>query len=225
MTRIAPPEAERALIQRATHDPEAFGQLFEQNFDAVFGYVFRRIGDWDAARDLTSEVFLKALKALWRYRWSGKPFAAWLFAIANNEMRMYYRRGGRAPQSLDTLRREAGIDPVDPTSLAAERQRAEEEEERSTEFVRVRVALTQLPLKYQEVLALRYFEGKSVADVALFLGKRQGTVKSLLSRGVARLRELLSSAQPISSHGIEQVARTNEQFPARSPGSSKDILG
>ena len=220
-TPHASPEAERALIERATHDPEAFGKLFEQNFDALFGYVFRRIGDWDAARDLTSEDFLKALKALWRYRWSGKPFAAWLFAIANNELRMYYRRGKRAPQSLDRLRMEAGIDPADPASLAAERQRAEEEEERSTEFVRVRAALTQLPLKYQEVLALRYFEGKSVPDVALLLGKREGTVKSLLSRGVARLRELLPSTQPISSDGIEQIARNNEQLPKRSPGSSK----
>lgn len=90
-------ETDRALIERAPRDPAAFGALFERHFDTVFGYIVRRTRDWDAARDLTSEVFLKALRNAWRYKWKGVPVSAWLFAIANNELRMYFRRGARVP--------------------------------------------------------------------------------------------------------------------------------
>ena len=66
-------DSDRALIERAPRDPAAFGTLFERHFDAVFGYIVRRTRDWDAARDLTSEVFLKALRNAWRYKWKGVP--------------------------------------------------------------------------------------------------------------------------------------------------------
>lgn len=191
---MAPPtdETDRQLLERARHDPAAFGALFERHFDAVFGYVVRRTRDWDAAKDLTSEVFLKALKNAWRYRWKGVPVSAWLFGIANNELRMYFRRGKRAPMSLDALVAKSGLAPADPGTLARERWEAEAELERAEAFTRVQAALVRIPFKYQEAIALRFFEGKSVGEVARILGKREGTVKSLLSRGVARLRKLLT---------------------------------
>lgn len=184
-------ESDRALVERARRDPEAFGVLFERHFDAIFGYLHRRTGDWDAARDLASETFLKALRSLWRYRWTGVPFSAWLYSIATNELRMHLRRGRRAPGALDELF-PGGIPIADPAALLAERERAEHDEEVAHEFVRVRRALLHLPLKYQEAIALRWFEEKSVAEVAAILGRREGTVKSLLSRGMAMLRERLA---------------------------------
>ncbi len=189
-------DSDRVLVERAKSDPEAFGRLFDRYFDPIFAYLFRRTGDWEASRDLASETFLKALKALPRYRWQGRPLSAWLFAIATNELRMYYRRGQRAPASLDALIAESGVSVPDPSTLDQERQAAEHELERSEEFVRVRKALTALPLKYQEAIALRYFEEKSVAEVAEILGKPEGTVKSLLSRGLERLRRTLDQTQP-----------------------------
>jgi len=55
--------------------------------------------------------------------------------------------------------------------------------------------LTRLPLKYQEAIALRYFEEKTVAEVAEILGKPEGTVKSLVSRGLERLRAVIEQTQ------------------------------
>lgn len=185
-------ETDRSLLERARHDPSAFGTLFERHFDAVFGYIVRRTRDWDAAKDLTSEVFLKALKNAWRHRWKGVPVSAWFFGIANNELRMYFRRGKRAPVSLEGVVEASGQVIVDPRSLATERQEAEAELERAEAFTRVQAALLQLPVKYQEAIALRFFERKSIAEIARILGKREGTVKSLISRGVARLRTLLA---------------------------------
>jgi RNA polymerase sigma-70 factor (ECF subfamily) len=182
---------DRTLIHRARRDPDSFGVLFDRHAEAIHGYIFRRTADWDLARDLTSEVFLKAYRSLWRYRWSGVPVSAWLYAIATNEIRMAYRRRKRAPSSLDALRHEAGFDVADPSSLAAERAAAERELERHAQYREAVRAMTALPIAYQEALSLRYFEQKSVAEIAQILGRREGTVKSLLSRGMARLRILL----------------------------------
>ena len=186
--------SDRELLSRSGSDPEAFGVLFERHFDKIFGYIFRRVGSWDAARDLTSEVFLKALRTRWRFRWTGAPVSAWLYAIATNEIRMYLRSGRRAPVSLDALISEAGIRTSDALVSAAREQQAEAELrlEQSQEFERTRIAMLKLPIKYQEVIALRFFEERSIAEIAVVLGKREGTVKSLLSRGLSLLRDMLA---------------------------------
>ncbi len=56
------------------------------------------------------------------------------------------------------------------------------------EFATVQKQLLQLSIKYQEVVALRYFEEKSIYEISAILGKKEGTVKSLLSRGLEKLR-------------------------------------
>jgi len=186
------PDTDHDLIERAKVDHEAFGALFERHFDPIFGYIARRTGDYDAARDLTSETFLKALKNVSRYRVTDVPVSAWLYAIATNEIRLYFRRGRRAPLSLDQLSADAGLDVPSWSELASsERESADLELERTQEFARVQRALLEIPIKYQEVIALRFFEEKSIAEVAAILEKPEGTVKSLLSRGLARLREIL----------------------------------
>jgi RNA polymerase sigma-70 factor (ECF subfamily) len=65
---------------------------------------------------------------------------------------------------------------------------AEEEMSRREEFLRLHKTLTGLPLKYQEVISLRFFEKKSIKDISQILGKKEGTVKSLLHRGLEQLR-------------------------------------
>ena len=182
---------ERLIIERAQRDPEAFGVLFERYYPAIFGYVHRRIGDWDAANDLTSEVFLKAFKGLWKYRWQGVPFSAWLYRIATNEVRMHFRRGTKPTLSLDQMSEECGFEPLDPASLEAEKLEAERKLQEHEDFLMVREKILLLDIKYQDVIALRYFERKSVKEIAEILRKREGTVKSLLSRGIAKLKDLL----------------------------------
>jgi len=195
---VAPSDSrssDQTVIEQAKHDPAAFGILFDRHFGSIFAYLVRRTGDWEASRDLASETFLKALKALPRYRWQGRPVSAWLFAIATNELRMYYRRGQRAPASLDALVAGSAVYVADPSTLDDERQAVERELEQNAEFALVRRALTRLPLKYQEAIALRYFEEKTVAEVAEILGKPEGTVKSLVSRGLERLRAVIEQTQ------------------------------
>jgi len=182
---------ERSIIERAKKDPEAFGILFEQHYHAIFGYVFRRVEDWNASKDITSEVFLKAFKSLWRYRWQGIPFSSWLYRIATNEVRMYFRKWRRPIVSLDQLMEEIGFEPIDPQTLEAERAEAERKFRESDDFLAIRSKMLALPIKYQDVIMLRYFERKNVKEIAEILNKKEGTVKSLLSRGIRKLRHLL----------------------------------
>src|SRR5437016_4159571 len=82
-------DEERSIIERAKKDPEAFGLLFEQQYPAIFGYVFRRVGDWTVSKDITSEVFLKAHKSLWRYRWQESHFHPGFIASQRTRYRCF----------------------------------------------------------------------------------------------------------------------------------------
>ena len=80
-----PSEAkERLLVEAAQKDPGRFGELYELHFERVYAYIARRVRDRDAAEDLTSEVFHRALSSLPRFDWRGIPFAVWLLRIASN---------------------------------------------------------------------------------------------------------------------------------------------
>jgi len=163
----------------------------DQHYAAIFGYIHRRVQNWNDSQDIASEVFFKAFKGLWKYRWQGVPFSAWLFRIATNEIRMYFRRGRRPNLSLNQLMEEQGFEPADPQTLDAEKMEAERKLNQYQEFLGLQSRILKLPLKYQEVIVLRYFEQKSVKEIAQILAKREGTVKSLLSRGIGRLRILV----------------------------------
>ena len=75
---------ERSLIEAAQRDPVHFAELYENNFDRVYGFLARRVGNRDEAQDLTAEVFHQALAGLARFQWRGAPFATWLLGIAAN---------------------------------------------------------------------------------------------------------------------------------------------
>jgi RNA polymerase sigma-70 factor (ECF subfamily) len=107
------------------------------------------------------------------------------------KIRMHFRRGARPLLSLEQLNEECGFDPIDPGTLESEKAEAERKLQEYEDFLAIRKKVILLSLKYQDVITLRYFEGKSIKGIAEILDKREGTVKSLLSRGIAKLKDLL----------------------------------
>jgi RNA polymerase sigma-70 factor (ECF subfamily) len=73
--------------------------------------------------------------------------------------------------------------------MEQDREAMESELQQHEQFVKVLGALKTLPEKHQEVIALRYFEGKNNREIAEILNLNEGTLKSLLSRGLEKLRE------------------------------------
>ena len=182
------PVDEQDLIQRAKRDPEAFGVLFDMYYDAIFGYVLKRVGNVHIAQDIVSETFFKALDRLWQFRWRGISISSWFYRIASNEINQYFRKNKHNPHSLDTLLEEQGFELPDDVDVLEEILKQEYELLQAKEWQVVRKHMEVLPEKYQEVLALRYFEDKKVSEIAEILGKKEGTVKSLLSRAVSKLQ-------------------------------------
>jgi RNA polymerase sigma-70 factor, ECF subfamily len=167
---------ERLLIQAAQKDPSRFAQLYELNFERVYGFVVRRVQDRDAAEDLTSDVFHKALANLRQFEWRGAPFAAWLLRIAANAIT---DRGKR------TSREVVGIDDPEDIDAASSALPPMEEVEHQAQLFRM---VNELPGEQRRVVVMRFAEEKSIREIAQELGKSEGAVKQMQFRGLEALR-------------------------------------
>ncbi|MFQ5638082.1 MAG: RNA polymerase sigma factor, partial [bacterium] len=94
---------EKELIKKAKTEPDAFGVLFDAYYEKIFGYVHRRTLDFDVAQDIASEVFFKAYKSFWKFRWRGVSISTWFYRIATNEVNYYFRKKRYSPRSLNQL--------------------------------------------------------------------------------------------------------------------------
>jgi RNA polymerase sigma-70 factor (ECF subfamily) len=192
-------EQEKALVERAKNNTEAFGVLYDKYYSQIFGYVLRRTANIDVAQDVTSEVFLKALKNIGQFHWRGVPFSSWLYRIATNEIANSFRGKGRREALIEKVTNSTSLSDV---SVEVEITRAEEELQKHEEFLALHENIAKLPLKYQEVITLRFFEKKQLKEIGTILGKREGTVKSLLHRGLAKLRKHMEEMQPFTKERV-----------------------
>jgi len=180
---------EKELVRQAQQAPDAFAKLYDQYYPKIFGYALRRTANLEAAQDVTSETFLKALKKLWQFQWRNISFSSWLYKIAANEINQYFRKAEyKKSISLEELQ-EQGFEPISSHDPESELIKAQEELEQHKDFLEIQGKIVRLPAKYQEVIALRFFEKKQINEIAEVLGKKEGTIKSLLHRAVEKLRE------------------------------------
>jgi RNA polymerase sigma-70 factor (ECF subfamily) len=183
-SRRSPEQAEeRLLVEAAQKDPSRFAELYEINFERVYAFVARRVSDRDAAEDLTSEVFHKALANLRRFEWRGIPFAAWLLRIAGNAIADRAQRAGKELPMDDPP--ELSADASAPVDL--------EEVERRAQLFRL---VGELPEDQQRVIAMRFAEEKSIREIAESLGRTEGSVKQLQFRGLQSLRAQIKDREP-----------------------------
>lgn len=165
------------LVRRArSGDRDAFGMLIARHQQVAFRAAYAVCGDVAEAEDAAQEAFIKAHRALWRFR-SGAPFRPWLLRIAGNEARNRRRSAGRR-EHLAVLAAQGGAASVEEPSFSAGELTA---------------ALDRLEVPHREVVLLRHVLELSEAETAAALGCRPGTVKSRLSRALARLREDLDA--------------------------------
>lgn len=181
---------EKELIKKAQKDPEVFAKVYDEYYPKIFGYILKRIANLEIAQDITSETFFKALKKLWQFHWQNISFGAWLYRIANNEITNYYRKN-RYLVSLEILQDEKGFEPITLHNPETELLEAQEKLKNHQDFLKIQEKISQLPIKYQEVITLRFFEKKKINEICEILGKKEGTIKSLLHRGLEKLKNLI----------------------------------
>jgi RNA polymerase sigma-70 factor (ECF subfamily) len=183
--------SEKQLIQWAKVNPRAFGELYDAYYPKIFGYVFRITGDYALAADITSETFLKAWIGIGAFKWKGISISSWFFRIATNELNQYFRRQRYTPRRLTDLGISDTVASGNRQAFGHESNETTARIDRSEEFEGIRRLLQTLPAVYQQVIALKYFEGLSVREIGEIMHKKEGTVKSLLSRGLDKLRKLM----------------------------------
>lgn len=181
-------QQEKDLIERAKNSSEAFGELYDMYYDQIFGYALRRSADIDTAKDITSAVFFKALKHIKNYRWQGIPFSHWLYRIANREIVDHYNKRKR---EVSHDHNTSGV--VETQDLRDELVSGGDQLRKHEDYLDLQNYISELPSKYQEVITLRYFEDRDISEIASILRKPEGTVKSLLHRGIDRLRKMTES--------------------------------
>ena len=148
-----------------------FEALFEEHFDAIYGYLARRVGP-DLARDLAAETFTRAYAGRKRFDpGRGEP-RAWLFGIANNLLRHHYRDEERRLRAFARV-------VIPPRDAAPEEPSVAE-------------ALAVLSREERDVLLLFAWADLSYEQIAEALALPVGTVRSRLNRARTRMREELA---------------------------------
>jgi RNA polymerase sigma factor (sigma-70 family) len=163
-------------------DLESYDQLVREHQGIAFRTAYVIIGSAADAEEVVQDAFVKAYRARGRFR-SGAPFRPWLLAIVANEARNRRRATGRRARlslQLAEERPSGGAAPSPEVALLAREERAE-----------LLAAVDRLGEEQRAAVACRYFLGLSEAETAAVLGCRPGTVKSRLSRALARLEEEL----------------------------------
>lgn len=172
---------EGQLIEAAKSlSADAWSAIYDRNFPKIYSYIYRRVGNHAAAEDLTSHVFLEALRGIGGFRYRGVSLLAWLYRIAHNLTCDHLRRHATHPVlSLDNGNGNHEPQVSDPTHQVDTWQD-------------ISRALQRLPDDHQQVLVLRFIEGLPTAAVAAIMGKRVGTVRVIQHRALGRMRRLLA---------------------------------
>ena len=182
-------EEDAALARRAGRgEAEAFGVLYDRYVNQVYRYTFYRVRNEAEAEDVTSEVFMRALRAIPKYE-PRQAFLAWLYRIARNAIiDRSRRRANRQQVSFEDALAHPNADQIvnpDEGLLA------------SSDASAVRKAMQQLTPLQQEVLVLRYVEGYDTKAISKLVGKRDGTIRGIEFRALNALRALIPSREQL----------------------------
>ena len=167
-------------------DSAAFRELFDRHSPILLRVMRHQLRRPEDARDLVQQTFLQLHRSRNDFR-EGAQLRPWLFTIAMNLKREYFRRAGRRPESpLD----------LDGRTDPAVAPRGHEQLEASDELG---FALAELPEEQREVITLHWLAGVPLPDVAQMVGASLSAVKVRAHRGYAAMRRALGG--PGNSEG------------------------
>jgi len=157
-------------------DSQSVGAIYDQCFTEVYRYVRYRINDDTTAEDIASDVFMRLLEAVQKRQGPQTSLRGWLIATASNAVNDHLRRQYRRPTEAlsDSM-------PDDVSNVQGEVDLREQNRA-------VQTAYAQLTAEQQHVLALRFGQGYSLEETALYMKKKVNAVKALQFRALAALQ-------------------------------------
>ncbi|KUK49532.1 MAG: RNA polymerase sigma factor SigW, putative [Parcubacteria bacterium 33_209] len=177
------------LVERSQKkDKEAFSRLFDFYYDKIIKYVFRRTLDVEYSKDITSNVFLKALDNIENLKWRNgiNSFNAWIFKIATNEINQYFRKQNRYKLIIDDPETKFNLKDEDNLSLEIEKKI-----DNDKYLIILSKAIKELKPIYQDILHLRYFEEMPYNEISEVLKKNESTVRVYAKRAIEELEKVL----------------------------------
>ena len=168
------------LVDKAvTGDAESFGSLYDLYVERIYRHLYFRVNNVNDAEDLTHQVFIKAWKAIRRYKRTSIPFIAWLLKIAQNLVIDFYR----SKKDTDFLKPDFEIMSPD----AGPQQQLEADFEQT----RLRKTILQLQDEHQQVITMRFIDELSYEEIASALNKSEGAIRVIQHRALKKMREIL----------------------------------
>ena len=193
---------DKALVESAKSDKEAFGALYERYLPKMYNYIYYRTGNPHDAEDLTARLFFRAFSHIGNYEDRGVPFQAWLYRIAHNLVANWHRDQGR--------RKIIALDDYVAHSLISEApDRLTEDLEERQQMIQ---AVRRLPEDRQQLLLLKFIEQLSNAEIGQIMGRTEGAIKSLYHRTLLTLRDELQ-LQDGHSGGLRQGDKKGKTGP------------
>jgi RNA polymerase sigma-70 factor (ECF subfamily) len=175
-------ESEDYLVQQAVkRDRAAFTALYERSIDQVYRHVYYRVSNPTDAEDITQEVFIKAWKAIDKYKKVGVPFVAWLITIAGHLVVDHYRSRRKAINIDDVVEGVTGNQFSEPEALVEAKDNSD----------LVKEAVLKLKGDKQKVILMHFIDGFSYEEIAKALKKSEGTIRAIQYRALRDLRSIL----------------------------------
>ncbi len=173
-------QSDSEVIEASLDEPRVFGLIFERHYDAVHGYLQRRL-DGSRADEIASQTFLMAFDGRARFDRRRSDSRPWLFGIATNLAHNHRRH------EIVELRAIAAMTPESGTGIDGVEARVDAERMRGV----LAQGLAELPAEEADVLCLLVWAELNQAEIADALAIPLGTVKSRLSRARGRLQRSL----------------------------------
>jgi RNA polymerase sigma-70 factor (ECF subfamily) len=176
---------DRELVATAVSGVEgSFEELVRRYQRPISAYVYRMVGNYESALDLTQEIFIKVYSSLRRYREEFK-FSTWIYKIAHNSAVDHLRRNATREQSLVMGHEGDQFDlPVESSHLSPE-----QESERKERRGEIESVVRALPANYRELIILRHSQDLSYEEIVEVTGLPLGTVKNRLFRAREMMRQ------------------------------------
>src|ERR1700716_3708720 len=176
---------DRDLVASAVAGHEGgFEELVRRYQRPISAYVYRMVGDYDAALDLTQAIFIKVYGSLARYR-SEFKFSTWIYKIAHNCAVDHLRRNnGRETSLVSGSDGETYELPIE-----SRRPNPEQESERRERRIEIESVVRTLPAVYRELIILRHSQDLTYEEIVEVTGLPLGTVKNRLFRAREMMRQ------------------------------------
>jgi RNA polymerase sigma-70 factor (ECF subfamily) len=173
-------QEELTLIEKAKMNPQFFAPIYNKYYESIFRYIYKRVDEQEAAFDITSNVFVKALGALNKFEFRGVPFSSWLFRIAKSELYQSFR-DKKASRTIN-------IDMVTIVQIVDEFCDDHTEENRQ----KLMKSLKLLKDNELQLIEMRFFEKRSFREIGEILDLTENNAKVKTFRALIKLKKKFS---------------------------------